>query len=82
MTETGADHRPDGLFIVVFGRTRWSALAEAKIRRSALDPEQVERYLKLDRDNRFDAVITILKRRDPPQVWPAEGRHINARLRA
>ncbi len=51
--------RPDGLLLVEAGRSRWSALIEAKVGRSRLKPDQVERYLKLARDNRIDAVITI-----------------------
>ena len=58
-SETGAADRPDGLLLVETGRTTWSALVEAKVGRSALDPDQVERYLKLARDNGIDAVITI-----------------------
>ena len=58
-TETGASDRPDGLLLVETGRTAWSALIEAKVGRSALDPDQVERYLKLARDNGIDAVVTI-----------------------
>ena len=58
-TETGASDRPDGLLLVETGRTTWSAFVEAKVGRSALDPDQVERYLKLARDNGIDAVITI-----------------------
>ena len=51
--------RPDGLLIVATGRSIWSALIEAKIGRSELDASQVERYLKLARDNGLDAIITI-----------------------
>ena len=51
--------RPDGLLLVETGRTTWSALVEAKVGRSALDPDQVERYLKSARDNGIDAVVTI-----------------------
>ena len=45
--------------VVETGRSRWSALIEAKVGRSALDPDQIERYLKLARDNGIDALITI-----------------------
>ena len=57
--ETGVSDRPDGLLLVETGRTTWTALVEAKVGRSALDPDQVERYLKLARDNGIDAVVTI-----------------------
>ena len=58
-TDTEKSDRPDGLLLVETGRTRWSALVEAKVGRSALDPNQIERYLRLARDNEIDAVITI-----------------------
>ncbi len=59
--ETDAENsdRPDGLLMVDTGRSRWCALIEAKIGRTALCPDQIERYLKLARDNGIDAVITI-----------------------
>ena len=57
--EAGASDRPDGFLLVETGRTTWTALVEAKVGRSALDPDQVERYMKLARDNGIDAVITI-----------------------
>lgn len=51
--------RPDALLVVETGRSIWSALVEAKIGRSDLDASQVEGYLKLARDNKLNAVITI-----------------------
>lgn len=51
--------RPDGLLLVETGRRTWAALVEAKVGRSSLDSDQVERYLRLARDNGIDAVITI-----------------------
>ena len=51
--------RPDGLILVETGRRSWSALVEAKVRRSRLDAEQIETYLKLAKANGFNAVITI-----------------------
>ena len=59
VTDTEKSGRPDGVMVVETGRSRWSALIEAKVGRSALDPDQIERYLKLARDNGIDAVITI-----------------------
>ena len=59
VTDTEKSGRPDGFLLVETGRSRWSALIEAKVGRSPLDPDQVERYLKLARDNEIDAVITI-----------------------
>ena len=51
--------RPDGLLIVDRGRSTWSALIEAKIGNSKLEPGQIERYAQLARNNKIDAVITI-----------------------
>lgn len=52
-------YRPDGLVVVRNGRSCWSALIEAKIGRSMLDPEQVIHYLELAKENGINAVITI-----------------------
>ena len=57
--EPESNSRPDGLVVVTTGRSTWTALIEAKIRKSDLDAEQVERYLRLARENGLDAVITI-----------------------
>lgn len=51
--------RPDGLIMVNNGKSAWSALVEAKIGKSCLDPGQVSRYLELAKANGIDAVITI-----------------------
>ena len=58
-TEIDSPCRPDGLIIVTTGRSQWTAILEAKIGKSRLDPSQIERYLKLARANELDAVITI-----------------------
>lgn len=58
-TDSENADRPDGLLCIETGRSRWSALIEAKVGRVALDPDQIERYLKIARDNNIDAVITI-----------------------
>lgn len=56
----GAKHdRPDGLIQVSRGKNTWHGLIEAKIGNAGLDQNQVERYLKLARDNSIDAVLTI-----------------------
>lgn len=51
--------RPDGLLIVDTGRTRWTALVEAKVRKSEIETEQLARYLKIAKANKLDAVITL-----------------------
>ncbi len=55
----GVSGRPDGLVVVETGRRSWSALVEAKVRRSRLEPGQIEAYLKLARANSIDALLTI-----------------------
>lgn len=51
--------RPDGLLIIDTGRQRWTALVEAKVRKSEIESDQLNRYLKIARLNKIDAVITI-----------------------
>ena len=58
-TPEGVSGRPDGLILVKSGRKVWSALVEAKVRRSTLDSGQIETYLKLAKANGIDAVVTI-----------------------
>ena len=55
----GVSGRPDGLILVETGRRSWSALVEAKVRRSRIEPDQVEAYLKLAKANGVDALVTI-----------------------
>lgn len=53
--------RPDGLIVVRNGSKAkpWSALIEAKIGNASLTNAQVEKYLDIARQHKFDAVITI-----------------------
>lgn len=51
--------RPDGLLILRTRNNRWSALVEAKIDKSEIDCEQIERYAEIARDHGIDAVITF-----------------------
>ncbi|EAQ28822.1 hypothetical protein NAP1_14523 [Erythrobacter sp. NAP1] len=51
--------RPDGLLIVDTGRAKWTALVEAKVRKSDIQAEQLARYLKIAKANKLDAVITL-----------------------
>src|SRR5690606_717162 len=44
--------RPDGLLVVDTGLSRWTALVEAKVRKSELRADQLSRYLKIARDNK------------------------------
>lgn len=56
---TGIKDRPDGLIVVRVGSREWRALVEAKIGNSELDPEQIERYRALAKENEIDCVITL-----------------------
>ena len=55
----GDTGRPDGMILVKSGRRYWTALVEAKVRRSRLEEDQVGTYLKLAKANGVDAVVTI-----------------------
>jgi len=54
-----ANDRPDGLIVASTGKTTWSALVEAKIGKSKLGADQVQRYMEMAKANGIDAVITI-----------------------
>jgi len=51
--------RPDGLIVVESGKTRWSALVEAKVGNNPLQKDQIEAYLDLAKEHNVDALITI-----------------------
>ena len=51
--------RPDGLIEVVLGQKTWTALVEVKTGRNALRADQLESYLDLARNQRYNAVLTI-----------------------
>jgi hypothetical protein len=51
--------RPDGLIVLSVGSRQWKAMIEAKVGNSDLEPDQVESYLDLARQNEIDALITI-----------------------
>ncbi|WP_052914941.1 TerD family protein [Protofrankia coriariae] len=52
-------YRPDGLIRVTRGQRTWTALVEVKTGTGELRPEQVEAYLDIAREQRFDTVITV-----------------------
>ena len=60
-TEIGFESRwrPDGLIVLQTPRKEWRALVETKVGKNNLDPEQVEKYRNLAKDNAIDCVITI-----------------------
>jgi len=51
--------RPDGIIAVTRGSKSWGALVETKTSNSQLERDQVEIYLDLARENKFDALISI-----------------------
>jgi hypothetical protein len=55
----GEPHVPDGLIRVTRGQRTWTALVEVKTGAGELRPEQVEAYLDIAREQRFDAVLTV-----------------------
>lgn len=56
---TDIKDRPDGLIVLQIGTREWRALVEAKVGNNDLDPDQIERYRTLAKDNSIDCVITI-----------------------
>src|SRR5690625_621459 len=62
--------RPDGLIRVTRGKRTWTALVEVKTRNNPLVKEQVEEYMDVAREQKFDAVITISN-----EIPPVLGAH-------
>ncbi len=58
-SEGDARDRPDGLIRLKSGNSEWTALVEAKIGKSNLDKDQVEKYLRLARKSEIETVVTI-----------------------
>jgi hypothetical protein len=71
-SDTDMSSRADGLIVVTNGKKQWSALVEFKIGKAELEQEQVERYIKLAKENSIDAVLTIsnqfVARADHPPI--------------
>lgn len=55
----GKSVRPDGLVVVNYGKTSWSAIVEVKTGTDTLTTEQVNNYWDVARDQGLDHVITI-----------------------
>ncbi len=64
----GSEARPDGLIRITRGSTTWTALVEVKIGTRRLEADQINTYLALAKDKKFDAVITI-----SPDLRPVAG---------
>ncbi|GIF04078.1 stress response protein [Actinoplanes siamensis] len=61
---------PDGLIRVARGQRQWTALVEVKTGTNELQPEQLERYLDIAKEQGFDALITISN-----EIPPVAGQH-------
>lgn len=51
--------RPDGVLTVERGKTRWDALVEVKVGAADLEQDQVDRYHRLAKQERLQALITV-----------------------
>jgi hypothetical protein len=58
-TAAGKRACPDGLIRVSRGNRTFVALVEVKTGKNTLEPTQIECYLDVAKDNRYDAVLTI-----------------------
>jgi hypothetical protein len=61
---------PDGLIRVTRGSRTWTALVEVKTGKSELEPQQLENYLDIAREQGYDALITISN-----EIPPVAGQH-------
>lgn len=69
----GRSVRPDGLIRATRAAKTWVCLVEVKTGNSPLSREQVESYLDLAREQKFDALVTISNDLAPaPGVHPVE----------
>ncbi|MCP2637938.1 hypothetical protein K0817_015405 [Microbacterium sp. HD4P20] len=64
---------PDGLIRVKRGSKVWTALVEVKTGNNELQREQLENYLDVAREHRFDALLTVSN-----EIPPAAGAHPTA----
>ena len=62
--------RPDGIVQSVRGKTRWVALVEVKVGNANLDPEQVDKYHRLAREEGASALITVSNQAALPDGRP------------
>ena len=64
------ESRVDGIIVSSRGRDTWVALLEVKTGTNKLDQKQFDKYLKLARDNDFNAVITVSNEPAQPNNLP------------
>ncbi len=62
--------RPDGLIRVTRGSRSWTALVEVKTGKNELQPDQLEQYLDIAREQSFDSLISISN-----QIPPSPAQH-------
>ncbi len=55
----GEKHRPDGVLHVRSGQHAFTALVEVKVGEAKLDADQINKYLRLARQEGYDCVLTI-----------------------
>ena len=60
-TDDGNENRPDGVLRLATGKSTWTALVEAKVDKSVLDADQMERYARIARDFGVDAIPDALE---------------------
>ena len=64
--------RPDGLLIIKTGKSIWNAIFEFKVGGS-LETEQVEKYLRLSKDNKIECLLTVSNDLVPhPSISPVK----------
>ena len=73
--------RPDGLLRVTTRKSRWTALFEAKINKTDIAANQVQRYADVARRFKINAVITLSNQLVPlpthlPYLLPKHGKHV------
>ena len=61
---------PDGLIRVTRGKQQWTGLVEVKTGNNCLRTEQIEAYLEIAREQRFDALLTVSN-----EIAPLPGQH-------
>lgn len=62
--------RPDGVLQAERGKTRWLALIEVKVGAVALDPDQVDKYHRLARQEGANVLITVSNQAALPDGSP------------
>ncbi|HEX2155089.1 MAG TPA: hypothetical protein VHL52_14080 [Acidimicrobiia bacterium] len=79
MVLAGKKIRPDGLIRVTWGQSTWSALVEVKTRNNPLDPDQINAYWDLARQDGIDHILTISNEIAPSHnIHPTEGLKVRA----